>query len=111
MLHEEVDVVRAAEDLWWGAYIPVLESAEVKKGTEGKRSGKRRGTYARRKVQPQRNRARDTALSGAVGTDDHVEVGTGFELDIVVGHEVVQLDADDGAGDVAVVNIMEMGEY
>lgn len=38
-------------------------------------------------------------------------MGTGLELDIVVGHEVVQFDADDGAGDVAVVNIMEMGEY
>lgn len=38
-------------------------------------------------------------------------MGTGLELDIVVGHEVVQFDADDGAGDVAVVNIMEMSEY
>lgn len=38
-------------------------------------------------------------------------MGTGLELDIVVSHEVVQFDADDGAGDVAVVNMMEMGEY
>lgn len=77
--------------------------------------GERRGAYTRREVQAKRYSTGDAALACAVGADDHVEVRAGLEFDIVVGHEVVQLDADDGTGDVAVSdgrkNIKEVYQY
>lgn len=72
----------------------------------GRGRGERRGgvTYARWEVQAERDGTGDAALSRSVGADDHVEVGAGLELDVVVGNEVVEFDADDGAGDIAIVD-------
>lgn len=52
------------------------------------------------------NGGSDRALAGTVGSEDHVEVWTRAELDVVVGHETRDLDPHNRAGNVAVVNMM-----
>lgn len=85
-----------------------MNVTDERKGVGGGEAGKGLKTYARREIQPKGDRTCDTAFSRPVGADDHIEVGTGPELDVVVGDKVVKLDADDGACDVAINNMRKV---
>lgn len=52
-----------------------------------------------RPVQPEADRARNARFARPVRSQNHIQIGTRAEFDRVVGDEVAQLDAHDGAGD------------
>lgn len=60
-------------------------------------------TYAGVSGEGEGDGADEGALAGAVGADDEVEAGTGAAGEVVVGHEVAELDLHDVARHVVVV--------
>lgn len=58
-------------------------------------------SYAWREIEAKTESTGDTALAGAIGTKNHVQIGPRVELDEVVGDEVLELDAYNGARDVS----------
>ena len=62
-------------------------------------------THAGRKVEPKAYSASDAALSRPVGTNDHVQVGTGTEFDKVIGNEVLELNPHNRSRHVSLTGI------
>ena len=54
-------------------------------------------SYTGGPVKAESNSTSDAAFAGSVWTDNHVEMRTRTEFDMIVGQKVVQLNANDGA--------------
>jgi len=54
-------------------------------------------THAGRKVESEANSTSNAALSRSVGSNDHVQVGTGTKFDKVIGDKVLELNAHNGS--------------
>ena len=58
-------------------------------------------TYRGRKIEAQADSTGNTTLSCTVRAENHVEIRTRGELDVIISDEVAQLNTDDGSRNVA----------